>query len=83
MTKNIARARQLSLLAASAALVNPRAVLTGDAAIAQLADDMRYAVTRLGNVTQDDMSLLGWSRTQLATYEIAARERAYKLEAAH
>jgi hypothetical protein len=63
-----------------ATVIRSRAQLSGIAAVEQLADDMRYAKTRLGNVTRDDMSLLGWRRGQLDEHESAARELAYALE---
>jgi len=64
-------------------LSNPRTALSGEAAIEQLADDMRIAATRLGYATKEDMSLLGWKQAQLTEYEAAARERAYALAQAN
>lgn len=77
------RALSLRPRVGSAALDNPRAALTGEAAVEQLADDMRFAATRLGNATREDMSLLGWKYSQLTEHEAAARERAYALEQAN
>jgi hypothetical protein len=63
-----------------ATIVLPRATLRGTSAVEQLADDMRFTKARLGNVTLDDMSLLGWRSTQLNEHESAARELAYAPE---
>ena len=74
------RSRLLRPRIFDATLVRPRSNLKGAAAVEQLADDMRYAKTRFGNVTRDDMSLLGWRWSQLNEHESAARELAYALE---
>lgn len=65
---------------AKACVGPPRAPLTGEEAIAQLADDFRTAHARGYPVTYREMSLLGWQRAQLDRYEAEARERAYGLE---
>jgi hypothetical protein len=72
------RARLLRPRVFNATRVHPRS--NGPAAVEQLADDMRYAKSRFGNVTRDDMSLLGWRWSQLDEHESAARELAYALE---
>jgi hypothetical protein len=74
------RTRLLRPRVFDATLVRARSNLKGAAAVEQLADDMRYAKTRFGNVTRDDMSLLGWRWSQLNEHESAARELAYALE---
>jgi hypothetical protein len=60
---------------------DPRAPLDGDAAIDQLADDMKSALTRTGGVTRDEMLLIGWTERQLDKFTTRARERAYASEA--
>ena len=74
MTK--ARRRTIQPLAISASLVAPRAPMTGKAAVEQMADDFRVINTRAGNVTTDDLSLVGWTQAQIAKHGVAARELA-------
>lgn len=81
--KRTERERALSPRIVDSAFEKPRAGLTGDEAIERMADDFRYAKTRLGNVTESDMSLLGWKKSQLTEFGAAAREAAYTLEGAH
>jgi hypothetical protein len=60
------------------ALVKPRAGMTGDAAIAQLADDMR----RSESITRYDLETLGWTPGQLDAIGGKARTRAQRLAGA-
>lgn len=59
--------------------VKPRAPLKGREAVEQMADDMRVANARNGGVTEQEMSLIGWTPAQIATHGEAARVRAQKL----
>jgi hypothetical protein len=72
------RRRILDRLAPSA-FVPPRATLTGDTALRQLAEDMRQASQREGGVTRDDLELLGWTSAQLDATAAAARRLAQSL----
>lgn len=54
-----------------------RAHLRGQAAVSQMADDMRLMTANAGCVTEDDMKVLGWTRGQIATLGDAARNHAY------
>lgn len=65
-----------SLIATS--MVQPRAGLTGAAAVAQLADDMR----RSESITRDDLETLGWTSGQLDALAGKARTRAQRLAGA-
>ncbi|QDM32068.1 hypothetical protein FNL55_12550 [Tardiphaga sp. vice352] len=60
------------------AMVQPRAGLTGAAAVAQLADDMR----RSESITRDDLETLGWTSGQLDALAGKARTRAQRLAGA-
>ncbi len=60
-------------------LVKPRAGLEGNAATAQLADDMRQAGSREGGISRDDLKLLGWTSAQLDALGDKARQRAQNL----
>jgi hypothetical protein len=60
------------------AMVQPRAGLTGAAAVAQLADDMR----RSESITRDDLETLGWTPGQLDAIGGKARTRAQRLAGA-
>jgi hypothetical protein len=62
--------------APTSAITAARAPMTGKAAVEQMADDMRIINTRNGNVTTDDLSLLGWTGKQIAEHGAAAREAA-------
>lgn len=62
--------------------VPPRAGLIGDAATAQMADDMRVAGQREGGITRDDLELLGWTPDQVTTIAGKARTRAQLLSGA-
>lgn len=73
------RARLLAPLAASAAISAPRPHLKGQAAIDQMADDLRVIKTRAGGVSRDDLALLGWTQSQIDRHGTAARERAERL----
>jgi hypothetical protein len=59
----------------STSMVEPRAGLTGAAAVAQLADDMR----RSESITRDDLETLGWTSGQLDSLAGKARTRAQQL----
>lgn len=50
-----------------------RARLKGKAAIAQMAFDFRTFAANAGSVSQDDLELLGWSRSQIALHASDAR----------
>lgn len=60
----------------TSAVTLPRAPMKGTTAVEQMADDMRIVNTRVGTVTVDDLSLIGWTRTQLEKHGQAARELA-------
>jgi hypothetical protein len=60
------------------AMVQPRAGLAGDAAVSQLADDMR----RSESITRNDLETLGWTPGQLDALGGKARTRAQKLAGA-
>jgi hypothetical protein len=64
------------------AMVKPRAGLKGDAAVTQLADDMRQAGQREGGVTETDLELLGWTKSQLIELGKSANIRAQRLAGA-
>jgi hypothetical protein len=55
-----------------------RGSLAGKAAVEQMVDDLRNYAAVHGNVTRDDLSLLGWSGTQIDTHIVKAREAANK-----
>lgn len=78
---NTERQRALRSLTADAHS-QPRDGLTGDIAIERMADDMRIAYARNGSVTKDDMSLIGWRRTQLDRYGEDARVMAQHMAGA-
>jgi hypothetical protein len=61
------------------ALVKPRAGLEGQAAIRQLAEDMRQAAHREGGLSRDELQLMGWTSTQLDELAGRARIRAQSL----
>lgn len=64
-------------------LKTPRSEITRAAeAIDQMADDMRLLAARNGDVTEDDLSLIGWKLAQIRKHGTAARERACELETA-
>jgi hypothetical protein len=48
-----------------------------DAIISQMADDLCVFAANAGSVSEDDLELLGWTPTQIATYGRAATRRAY------
>ncbi|WP_316189441.1 hypothetical protein [Bradyrhizobium sp. SZCCHNS1054] len=64
---------------AATAIVKPRPSLKGREAVAQMADDMRIIATRVGNVTVDDLTLIGWRHDQVDLHNAAARELATEL----
>ncbi len=51
-------------------------------AVDQMADDMRLLAARNGDVTESDLSLIGWKLAQIRKHGTAARERACELERA-
>jgi hypothetical protein len=57
-----------------------RALLTGQDAIAQMADDFRVVATRIGHVDRDDLTLLGWLNAQIDKHGDAARQKALRAE---
>lgn len=57
--------------------------LKGRDAIATMADDMRVIKTRTGNVTRDDLGLIGWANSQIDAHHANAREMAERLSIAH
>ena len=60
-------------------LTKPRASLTGEAATAQMAEDMRHAGQREGGITDRDLELLGWTAGQVKELAGAANIRAQRL----
>ena len=68
--------RRLVATAPTSAITAARGPMKGEQAIAQMADDMRIINTRAGNVTADDLSLLGWTGRQIGEHAAAAREMA-------
>lgn len=60
-------------------LIRPRASLSGEAATAQMAEDMRHASQREGGVTDRDLELLGWTAGQVEELAPAANIRAQRL----
>jgi hypothetical protein len=64
------------------ALVLPRADLSGEAAIAQMADDMRLASQREGGITDRDLELKGWTGDQVKMLAPRANIRAQQLAGA-
>lgn len=64
------------------ALVPPRAGLTGEAAVAQMADDMRLASQREGGVTDRELELKGWTSAQVKALAPRANIRAQQLAGA-
>lgn len=60
-----------------------RPELKGLRAVAAMADDMRVIRTRNGGVTREDLSVVGWSISQIDTHGSAAREMAERLSHAH
>lgn len=47
------------------------------AIVAQMADDLRVFAANAGSVSEDDLELLGWTPTQIATHGRDATRRAY------
>jgi hypothetical protein len=64
------------------ALVAPRASLSGDAAVAQMADDMRLTGHREGGMTERDLELKGWTFDQVKALAPRANLRAQRLAGA-
>lgn len=54
-------------------LVPARAGLSGDNAVARMAQDMREAAYREGGLTEDGMALLGWTPGQIKLHAADAR----------
>jgi hypothetical protein len=54
-----------------------RGALSGAAAVAQMADDLRTFVANCGAVLEEDLELIGWTPQQIAAHGRAARARAY------
>lgn len=63
-------------------IVAPRADLSGDAATAQMADDMRVASQREGGISRDELEALGWLPGQVTAIAGKARTRAQQLSGA-
>lgn len=61
------------------ALVPPRAAMTDAEAIRQMAEDMRNASQREGGITEDDLEVLGFTRTQIKLLGRDAARRAQAL----
>jgi hypothetical protein len=55
-----------------------RSLLTGKAAIDQMADDFRRLVVTKGGVDADDLLVAGWTQIQITTYGNRAREIALR-----
>lgn len=65
----------------ASSLVAPRSAMRRDAAIAQMASDMREAAHREGGLTGEGLELLGYSAKQIASLVRPARLIANKLAA--
>lgn len=63
----------------ASALTVPRATMTGEKAVEQMADDLRVTETRSGSVTREDLEVLGWSGLQIDRHISAARKTAQSL----
>jgi len=55
-----------------------RAKLSGDAAVAQMADDLRVFVANAGAVHESHLDLIGWLPDQIAKHGTAARRLAFQ-----
>jgi hypothetical protein len=53
-----------------------RARLRGTAAIEQMAQDFQMFAASAGSINQDDLEILGWTRTQIALHVSDARHYA-------
>ncbi len=63
-------------------LVPARSQLSGAAAIARMAQDMREAAYREGGLTEDGMALLGWTAGQIKLHVVDARTLANRQQVA-
>lgn len=52
--------------------------MRGDAAVSQMAEDMRTIAASKGNVTESDLTLLGWTASQVTMHNANARARAIR-----
>ena len=64
------------------ALVKPRAGLSPEATVRQMASDMLNAGDREGGITADDLAQLGYTAAQIKTHGEDARQRAIFLSGA-
>lgn len=56
-----------------------RSKLRGKSAIEQMAHDFQCFAANAGSVNQDDLEILGWTRTQILLHSSDARHYAHRL----
>lgn len=73
--------RQFAVRAAFSPYLDRAALKGREAIISQMADDIRLFAATRGDVTEDDLSLAGWTATQLQSFGKDAAARARRLAA--